>query len=135
MTTFVTTEEISAWDPPAARPFDEAVWREWAARGCAPDRRSGAARISAMKWASIAALLAAAVFWFHLAPFEVVVRFLVSAGAMVVLFQALQARYLRLERLRCSQPGGARIQFFKRLATRRSGDKRRTVRSVSPMAR
>ena len=50
-------------------------------------------RISVAKWASIAALLAAAVFWFHRAPFEVVVRFLLTVGAMVVLFQALRARY------------------------------------------
>ena len=46
-----------------------------------------------MKWASIAGLLAAAGLWSHLAPFEVVVRFLVTAGAMVVLFQAFQARH------------------------------------------
>ena len=93
MPAFVATKEPSVWAPPAAMPLDEAVWRAWVAGGCARDRRSGAARISAVKWASIAALLAAAVFWFHLAPFEVVVRFLVSAGAMVILFQALRARY------------------------------------------
>jgi hypothetical protein len=54
---------------------------------------SSAARIKAVKWASIAALLAAAGFWSHLAPFEVAVRFVVTAGAMVVMFQALRARY------------------------------------------
>ena len=45
-----------------------------------------------MKWASIAALLAAAGLWSHLAPFEFAVRFLVTAGAMVVMFQAFQLR-------------------------------------------
>jgi hypothetical protein len=45
-----------------------------------------------VKWASIAALAAAGL-WSHLVPFEVVVRFLVTAGAMVVMFQAFQARY------------------------------------------
>ena len=50
-------------------------------------------RIKAVQWASIAALLGAAGLWSHLAPFEVAVRFLVTAGAIVVLFQAVQARY------------------------------------------
>ena len=86
-------ESQSAWAPPAARPLDEAVWQAWVAKGHAQDRRSSAARIKAVKWASIAALLAAAGLWSHLAPFEVVVRFLVTAGAMVVMFQAFQARH------------------------------------------
>jgi len=92
MPAVVATEELTVWAPPAARPLDEAVWRAWVARGRAHDRRGSAARISAVKWASIAALGAAAL-WSHLAPLEVAVRFLVTAGAMVVLFQALQARY------------------------------------------
>ena len=79
--------------PPAAKPLDEAAWQAWSARGRAHDRRSSAVRISAVKWASIAVLLGAAGFWSDLVPFEVAVRFLVTAGAMVVLFQALQARY------------------------------------------
>jgi hypothetical protein len=92
MPAFVETEEFSVWAPPAARPLDEAVWQAWAARGRARDRRSSAARISAVKCASIAVLLGAAGLWSHLAPFEVAVRFLVTASATVVLFQALRAR-------------------------------------------
>jgi len=46
-----------------------------------------------VKWASVAGLLAAAGLWSHLGPFEVVVRFLVTASAMVVMFQAFPARY------------------------------------------
>ena len=45
-----------------------------------------------MKWASIAGLVAAG-FWSQIAPFEVVVRFLVTATAIVVMLQALQARH------------------------------------------
>ena len=86
-------ESQSAWPPPAARPLDEAVWQAWVAKGRAQDRRSSAARIEAVKGASIAGLLAAAGLWSHLAPFEVVVRFLVTASAMVVMFQAFRARY------------------------------------------
>jgi len=93
MPAFVATEELSVWAPPAAKPLDETVWEAWSARGRAQDRRSSAARISAVKWASIAVLIGAAGLWSHLAPFEIVVRFLVTASAMVVLFQALQARY------------------------------------------
>lgn len=94
MPAFVESEgSKSAWTPPAARPLDEAVWQAWVAKGRAHDRRSSAARIRALKWASVAGLLGAAALWSHLAPFEVVVRFLVTASAMVVMFQAVQARY------------------------------------------
>jgi hypothetical protein len=94
MPAFVESEgSKSAWVPPAARPLDEAVWQAWVAKGRSHDRRSSAARIKAVKWASIAGLLAAAGLGSHLAPFEVVVRFLVAASAMVVMFQALQGRY------------------------------------------
>jgi hypothetical protein len=46
-----------------------------------------------VKWASIAALLTAAGLWSHVAPFDGVVRFLVTAGAMVLMFQIFQAQY------------------------------------------
>ena len=45
-----------------------------------------------MKWASIAGLLGAAGLWSH-APFEVLVRFLVTASGLVLMFQAFQTRY------------------------------------------
>ena len=81
-----------AWTPPASEPLNEAVWQAWVAKGRAQDRRSSAIRIRAVKWASIAGLLAAAGVWSHVAPFEVVVRFLVTASAMVLIFQAFQAK-------------------------------------------
>src|SRR5437763_1735194 len=96
MPDFVESEELevqNAWVPPAARPLDEAVWQAWVAKGRAQDQRSTAARTKAVKWASVAGLLAAAGLWSHLGPFDVVVRFLVTASAMVVMFQAFQARY------------------------------------------
>ena len=68
------------------------MWQAWVAKGRAQDRRSSAIRIRAVKWASIAGLLAAAGAWSHVAPFEVVVRFLVTASAMVLIFQAFQAK-------------------------------------------
>jgi hypothetical protein len=50
-------------------------------------------RIKVVKWASIARLLGAAGLWSRLAPFEVLVRFLVTASALVLMFQAFQTRY------------------------------------------
>jgi len=93
MPAFVESELQNAWVPPAARPLDEAVWQAWVAKGRTQDQRSSAARTKAVEWASIAGLLAAAGIWSHLGPFEVVVRFLVTAGAVVVMFQAFQARH------------------------------------------
>jgi hypothetical protein len=86
MPSVVESEKLqSAWAPPATRPLDEAVWQAWVAKGHAQDRRGSAARITAVKWASIVALLAAAGLWSHLAPFEAVIRFLVTASAIVVM--------------------------------------------------
>lgn len=82
-----------AWTPPASEPLNEAVWEAWFAKGRAQDRRSSATRIKAVKWASIAALLTAAGLWSHVAPFDGVVRFLVTGGAMVLMFQTFQAKY------------------------------------------
>jgi hypothetical protein len=81
-----------AWTPPASEPLNEAVWEAWIAKGRAQDRRSSATRIKAVKWASIAALLTTAGLWSHVAPFDAVVRFLVTAGAMVLMFQTFQAK-------------------------------------------
>ena len=81
------------WSPPAAKPLDEAVWQAWVANGRAQDCRSRAARLKAVKWASIAGLLGAAGLWSHVASFEVLVRFLVAASALVLMFQAFQTRY------------------------------------------
>lgn len=81
-----------AWTPPASEPLNEAVWEAWFPKGRAQDRRSSATRIKAVKWASIAALLTVAGLWSHVAPFDGVVRFLVTAGAMVLMFQTFQEK-------------------------------------------
>lgn len=81
------------WSPPSATQLDEAVWQAWVAKGRAQDRRSSATRLKAMKWASIAGLLGAAGLSSHFAPFEVLVRCLVTASALVLMFQGFQTRY------------------------------------------
>ena len=94
MPTVVESEKShSAWTPPATGRLNEAVWQAWIAKGHAQDRQGSAARIKAVKWASIVALLAAAGLWSQFAPFETVIRFLVTASAVVVMFQAFQARH------------------------------------------
>lgn len=82
-----------AWTPPASEALNEAVWEAWVAKGRAQDRRSRATHIKAVKWASITVLLTAAGLWSHVVPFDGVVRFLVTAGATVLMFQAFQAKY------------------------------------------
>ena len=80
--------------PTLAKPLnDSSLWHAWVARGRVQDRRRTAARAKAFKWASIAGLLAAAGLWSHLPPYEVVVRWLLAGGAIVVMFQAFRARH------------------------------------------
>lgn len=83
----------SGWVPPESTPLDEAAWQRWLAKGVAQERRRNSLQTKTVKVVSIAALFAAVGFWSYLAPFEVALRFLVTAGAMVVMFQALQTRY------------------------------------------
>ena len=63
------------------------------AKGRAREQRSNAARVKAATWVSIGGLLAIAGLWSHLTPYEVIVRFIVAATAMVVMFQAFHARH------------------------------------------
>ena len=80
------------WVPPPSRPLDEAAWQVWDAKGRVQDERGSAARMKAVKWVSITVLLVAAALWSQLTPYEVVVRFIVAAGAIFVMFQAFAVR-------------------------------------------
>jgi hypothetical protein len=44
------------------------------------------------KWVSIAGLLAAIGYWPHPSPYDVVVRFMVAAGALATMVHALRSR-------------------------------------------
>jgi hypothetical protein len=83
----------TVWEPPLSRPLDEAVWQAWVGKGRAQDTRSSTARVKAVNWVSIAALLAAAGLWSFHAPYDIVLRFIVAAGAIVVMFHAFHARH------------------------------------------
>jgi hypothetical protein len=80
-----------AWELPPVKPLDEEVWQAWVRRGRVQDRRTRAAQVKAVKWISIAGLLAAAGLSSYLPPYEVVIRFVVAAGAIVMMFQSFQS--------------------------------------------
>lgn len=78
---------------PIANPLDEAVWQAWVLKGCKQETKSAAARIKAVKWVSIVGLLAVAGLWSYVTPYEVVIEFIVAAGATALMLQALHARH------------------------------------------
>lgn len=81
--------------PPLSKTFgdDETAWRAWVAKGRARDRRNSAACMKAVKWVSLAGLFAVVALWSRLAPYDVVVRFIVAAGSIIVMFHAIRARH------------------------------------------
>ena len=83
----VHQESRSGWKPQA-----EMEWQAWVEKGRERERRSSAARLKVVKWVSIAVLLGTAALWSQLTPYEVVVRFIVAGGALVVMFQAFHAK-------------------------------------------
>lgn len=95
MSTAVRTQGLPAvWEPPPWEPLDEIVWQAWLAKGIRQDVRNSAARIKAVKWVLLAGLVAVAAFWPLPAPYDIVVRFIVAAGAVVMMFHAFHARRL-----------------------------------------
>lgn len=79
---------------PLARPLDEAVWQTWILKGRSQQVRSRLAWRKAVKFMSLAGLLlaAAAGVWPDLLPYHVVIRFIVAAGATVLMFRAFASR-------------------------------------------
>jgi hypothetical protein len=94
MSILLEPQEASVvWEPPATKALDEVVWQAWLKKGRAENRRDSAARVKALTWVSIAALLmAAAGLWSHPGLFDVVVRFIVVAGALVLMAGAFHAK-------------------------------------------
>ena len=83
---------VSAWEAPPSEPLNEVVWQAWLAKGRAEASLSSETRMAALKWSSIAVLVAAAGFWSRLPPYEILFRFLVVIGAMAVMLQSLGSR-------------------------------------------
>jgi hypothetical protein len=84
--------KAEGWADTQLRPLDESAWRTWIAKGQERERRTNAARTRAVKWVSIAALLAAAGPWILMDPLAVAIRFVITGGALVVMMQEFHAR-------------------------------------------
>jgi hypothetical protein len=86
----------TVWESPPVKPLDEAVWQAWKAKGRAQDRQGRETRIKALKWGSIAALLAVAGLWSQLTPYEIVIRCVLAAAAAGMMFEAFNNRQYAL---------------------------------------
>jgi hypothetical protein len=78
-------------EPLALQLLEPPGWQEWPVESL-PKKWSSAAVAKAAKWASIAGLLALGGLWSRVTPLEVAARFMVDAGAILVMAQALLAR-------------------------------------------
>ena len=67
-------------------------WRDWQERNHLQDLRGLALRAKLTKYASIVVLLLAVVFWSHAADYQVLLGFVVYAGAVRVAFLATDVR-------------------------------------------
>jgi hypothetical protein len=77
--------------PPIFNVLDKAERRKWPMEN--PSKRLGGwAALRAVKWASIVVLLALGGLWSRVTPFEVAARFVVDAGAIIVMARSLLAR-------------------------------------------
>ena len=77
---------------PLVKPLDERAWQAWVSKNRAQDRRNNAAFLMGVNCLAIVGLLVAAGFWSHLGSFDLVVKFIVAAGAMVAMFHAFPTR-------------------------------------------
>jgi hypothetical protein len=73
-----------------SKPLDEAVWQAWVKKGRAEERRDGAAGLILVKLISLAALATMAAAWSSLGPYDAVARFIVTAGAIFLMFRAFR---------------------------------------------
>jgi apolipoprotein N-acyltransferase len=85
-------ETRAVWKPSTAKPLDEALWQAWLLKGRAQDKCNSMARMKNVRWLSLAGLFVGAALWSDLTHYEVVGRFLVAAGAIVVMFRAFHAQ-------------------------------------------
>ena len=86
----------ATWEAPAVKPLDEAVWQAWKAKGRARDRQGRETRIKALKWGSIVALLVVAGLWSQLVSYEIVIRCVLAAAAVGMMFETFNKRQYAL---------------------------------------
>lgn len=68
------------------------AWHDWQERNRLQDLRGVALRVKLTKYASMAVLVLAVVFWSYAADYQVLLRFVVCAGAVRVAFLAAAVR-------------------------------------------
>jgi len=66
------SNQLQGWEATFTKPLHEGVWQAWP-----------------LKWASLAAVMTAAVLASRLTPHEMAVRFILAAGSMAVMLPAL----------------------------------------------
>ena len=86
----------TTWEVPAAKPLDEAVWQAWIAKGRARDKQGRETRINALKWSSIVALLVVAGLWSQVMSYDILIRCVLAAAAVGVMFEAFYKRQYAL---------------------------------------
>lgn len=79
------------WVQPGIEPLNDTLWQAWLAKGRARDTRKRAEFHAVVRCVSVAVLLVAAGVWSNLAAWDVMVRFIVAAGALAIMLQALRS--------------------------------------------
>jgi hypothetical protein len=91
MSTAVVVEELpEVLETPTSRSLDEAEWQVWPVEH-QPKRVARSVAVRIVKWTAIVGLLALGGLWSRVTPFEVAARFLVAAGAIVIMARSLLA--------------------------------------------
>ena len=85
------SDQKAVWETAGMKPLDEALWEAWKTRGRAQDERRRAKWGLAVQSVSVVGLLVAAGVWSDLAPWEVVVRSIVTAGSFLVMLQSVRS--------------------------------------------
>lgn len=80
------------WVVPSSPPLDEAEWNAWLARGDAHYHRRLVTVLKVVKSICVATLLGVAALGVYLSAYEVVPRFIVTAGSLLVMIQTLRCR-------------------------------------------
>lgn len=88
----VVTKDTARWETPEANQLDDALWRAWVAKGRERERRTNATFFNSIRWISIAALAVGAGLGSRLMPYDVIVRFVVSAAAVLLTLRFLGTR-------------------------------------------
>ena len=80
------------WTPFRTRSVDESVWQAWVAKGRQRDKRKCARRSAEVRYVVIAVLLLlAAGVGSNVAPYDVMVRSIVAAGALFIAHHAFRS--------------------------------------------